>query len=87
MAQADYQTQVRAMTTLAAPASGFKQPLFCHPLQPGSSHQQANLISLSEQKRQAAAKGLNRVETLTSMGANKPQYPMFPLEDNKKAMI
>ena len=21
------------------------------------------------------------------MGVNKPQYPMFPLEDNKKAMI
>lgn len=24
---------------------------------------------------------------MTSMGVNKPQYPMFPLEDNKKAMI
>lgn len=24
---------------------------------------------------------------MTSMGVTKPQYPMFPLEDNKKAMI
>ena len=43
------------------------------------------MASLSEQKRRA--KGLQRVETLTSMGVTKPQYPMFPLEDNKKAMI
>jgi len=44
--------------------------------------------SQSEQKRRATnSKGLQRVEAMTSMGVTKPQYPMFPLEDNKKAMI
>ena len=58
-------------------------------LQPQSSKDgpaESALATQSEQKRRGA-KGLNRVETLTSMGVSKPQYPMFPLEDNKKAMI
>ena len=69
----DYQPQTRAITTLAAPVSS-------HNAQTG-----VQILSQSEQKRRA--KGLQRVETLTQMGVTKPQYPMFPLEDNKKAMI
>ena len=77
------------MTTLAAPVSSqnAQQNLYVNGQHPGqgSNANGVQLLSQSEQKRRA--KGLQRVETLTQMGVTKPQYPMFPLEDNKKAMI